>query len=228
MRRLAFILGLIFSCSIAFSQAIHESTVWVSGNLKFNLGDGLDGKFMSQYRHFADRDDVYHILLGVGINKKVNDNLTIGGGFATLSINQFIDTDMVLVPELRPYQEIEFFIPFENSKVSFRGMVEERFFRRAADGELIEGTDFNFRYRKRIQYVQNVSDKFQLVLSSETFFQSGRSAVNRFDQHRGIIQGVLKLKPLSISTGYMNWAFYNPAGITENRHTWLIGFSKTL
>ena len=64
-------------------------------------------------------------------------------------------------------------------------MVEERFFRNAANGELVGGYNFLWRFRHKAGFRQYLSEKWGLELSSEVMFHAGKNVnINRFDPTR--------------------------------------------
>lgn len=162
------------------------------------------------------------------MTRKLKEGFSAGAGFTNLNINQFVDTDFVLVPELRPYQSIAFSKPVGKSSFSWKFMVEERFFRKAADGQLVDGYTYWWRFRNKAGFKQYLSDKWSFTLSSEIMFHAGDVNINLFDQHRTQFLFGYNFGNLSTSFGYMHWFFQTPANRHENRHTLVIAFTHSI
>lgn len=208
---------------------VDEGVIWTSLSEKVKVNDnwGLSGAF--QYRNFVDREDVFHLFFTVGATRKLSNGFSIGGGFTSLNIHRDVDGTSLLVPEIRPYQSLQFTYPMDKSKFNWKAMVEERFFRRTGNGELQSGYDGNWRFRNKFQFTFPLAASLNLELSSEVMFNTGeRININVFDQHRGIVQFHYALGAFKVSTGYQNWFFQTGAGVHENRHTWLIGLTHSL
>lgn len=207
---------------------INESVVWTQYTLKGKLSDNYSWSFASQYRAFLDRENGYHLFFTAGVTRKLNYGFSVGAGFTNLNINQFVDTDFVLVPELRPYQSVAFTMPVGKSSFSWKFMVEERFFRNAAEGELVDGFNSLWRFRHKAGFKQYISEKWDFTLSSEIMFHAGDVNINRFDQHRTQFLFGYSFGDVSTSFGYMHWFFQTAANRHENRHTLVIAFTHSI
>ena len=106
-------------------------------------------------------------------------------------------------------------------------MVEERYFRNASNGELVDGYTFMWRFRNLVKFGFPLSDNLGLNLSSEIFLHAGKNSPNILDQHRTMVMFNRKFDKISLSMGYMHWFFQNPGDVYENRHTWVFGVSQT-
>ena len=107
-------------------------------------------------------------------------------------------------------------------------MTEQRFFRKAANGELTNGYIHNWRFRNKFAYTQFLSEKLKLILSSEVMVNVGNTVINIFDQHRMQALFAYDIGRWNIETGYMHWFVQTAANNHENRHTWVIGLSHSL
>ena len=119
----------------------------------------------------------------------------------------------VVVPEKRIVQEFN----LSNSlskRLTFqqRLRIDERFIHKNNGKELLDGYDFNFRFRYRLQASYRVN-KLEapkatiLKLSNELMVNAGKNIIyNQFDQNRlyvGIEQGFGK--GISAELGYLHW-----------------------
>ena len=162
------------------------------------------------------------------VTGKLGRGFSASLGFMNLNINRFVDNKYVLVPELRPVQSIQLSYPINKSAFSWRLMTEQRFFRKAANGELANGYIHNWRFRNRFAYTHFLSEKLKLILSSEVMINAGDIVINIFDQHRMQAMFTYGIGKWNVATGYMHWFFQTPANHHENRHTWMAGLSHSL
>ncbi len=207
---------------------VNESVIWTHYSVKKTLNENYSWSFATQYRAFLDRENGYHLFFTTGVTRKLNYGFSIGAGFTNLNINRFVDTDFVLVPELRPYQSVALTLPLGKSSFSWKFMVEERFFRNASNGELTDGYNYLWRFRNKAGYKQYLSEKWSLTLSSEIMFHAGDVSINLFDQHRAQFLLGYSLRKLATNIGYMHWFFQTPANRHENRHTLVIAFAHSI
>ena len=230
VRRLCTLFLFLF-CSLVYAQdrvITNEPIIWTQYTQNIKFSDLYRGTFAMQHRAFVEREKGYHLFFSAGVSRKLNHGFSVGAGFINLNINQFVDTDFVLVPELRPFQSIAFGQAVGKSSFSWRFMVEERFFRNAADGELVSGFNQNWRFRHKAQYNQYLANKLRLILSSEIMFNAGNININIFDQHRTQVMLGYIFGKLSASMGYMHWFFQTAANVHENRHTLIIAFAHSI
>jgi hypothetical protein len=90
--------------------------------------------------------------------------------------------------------------------------IDERFIHKNNGKELLDGYDFNFRFRYRLQVTYRINkleatNATILKLSDELIVNAGKNIVyNHFDQNRiyvGIEQGINKT--ISAELGYLHW-----------------------
>ncbi len=230
-RRTLFLFGLaiILSVKSITAQTVeHTTIIWTHFTENFKLSEKWTGSLGFQHRNFIDRDQNYHLYFSGTASYTLNNGFYIGAGFVNLNINQFVDTEFVLVPELRPIQFIGLNVPIGDSKFDWRFLAEERFQRLASQGELIDEYGFTYRLRNRVQYKFPVSEGLNVLLGSEIFLNAGKQSINPFDQHRAMVLALFKVGSINLSTGYMNWLVQTPVGGMDSRHTWMIGANHTI
>ena len=225
---LSFLHFMVMSSHAQERNLTSEFILWTQVTEKVKFNEVYSGTFAAQYRAFMDREEGYHLFFMAGVNKKLSKGFSVSLGLMNLNINQFIDTDFVLVPEVRPFQSVQFAYPINRSSFSWRLMTEQRFFKNAADGELISGFNQNWRFRNKFGISQYLSEKARLILSSEVMINAGDIGVNIFDQHRTQALLSYTMGSWNVETGYMHWFFQTAANNHENRHTWVIALTHSL
>ncbi|MEM6642494.1 MAG: DUF2490 domain-containing protein [Bacteroidota bacterium] len=200
-------------------EIISEPIIWSQATINKRLNDAYSTSLAIQYRAFLDRENGYHLYFDLKLVRNLQYGFSLAVGFINLNINQFVDSGFVLVPELRPYQSIQYATKLNRSKFSWRLMVEERFFKKAAEGDLIEGYESNFRFRHKAAYQQHLFQDWRFTVSSEVMFNAVGIDLNIFDQHRTQALLGTTFNKLSIDVGYMHWFVQTATNRHENRHT---------
>ncbi len=133
---------------------------------------------------------------------------SLGMTYSLVNPPDAFDEDPLTIPEIRPFQEFYLRQNFDNSplKIQHRFRSEERFFRNSDGSQLIDGHNFNWRFRYQIALEYPVDQKFSIKFNDELFINAGKNIVyNVFDTNR--IYGALAyhpLKPLVVELGYLH------------------------
>ncbi len=149
-----------------------DFNIWAAQVIAIDLDD--EGEWFvrgeAQERFTNDADRLGQLLLRSLIGYRINENVTVGGGYA------YILTDPigpVEVNEHRIYQEATFVL-FKNAnglRVTSRNRFEQRFFEE--DGET------GLRYRNQVQLRTPISESASLVLYTEPFIGVNETRFNR-------------------------------------------------
>jgi hypothetical protein len=168
-----------------------------------------------QWRRENGFSDWQQSLLRLGVNYKLNENITAHFGYGWIETFPYGDFPIAgngTFPEHRIYEQISFRQPVNKWLFSHRFRIEQRWLgsvKTRTDRE-IESWNFlhRFRYQFRTQYpFHTKGDKqFYGVAADELFIGAGKKlGVNIFDQNRIFLLLGYKLnKKLSIEAGYMN------------------------
>jgi hypothetical protein len=168
-----------------------------------------------QWRRENGFSDWQQSLLRLGVNYKLNENITAHFGYGWIETFPYGDFPIAgngTFPEHRIYEQISFRQPVNKWLFSHRFRIEQRWLgsvKTRTDRE-IESWNFlhRFRYQFRSQYsFHTKGDKqFYGVAADELFIGAGKKlGVNIFDQNRIFLLLGYKLnKKLSIEAGYMN------------------------
>lgn len=206
----------------------NEFVLWNQCLQKIRLNHRYTASLNAQYRVFTDREKGYHLYFSFGVLRKLNHGFSASLGLTNLNNNQFVDSDFVLVPEIRPFQSISYSSNFLKSNFSWRLMVEERFFKKAEEGHLVEGFHANWRIRNKVLFKHSLSEKIFFLLSSEVMVNAGGIDINIFDQHRGQAMVGYLFDKLSFNLGYMHWFVQTESNVHQNRHTLIIAFAHSI
>ena len=150
-------------------------------------------------------------LLRVGVNRKLNENVTVPLGYGWIETFPYGDYPLAnngTFPEHRLYEQISFKQPIKKFTFTHRFRIEQRWVGRVKAGtdREIEAWLFlnRFRYQLKTQY--NLTPKFYMAAADEIFIGAGKNVgVNIFDQNRIFLLAGLKLnKYLTLEGGYFN------------------------
>lgn len=174
-------------------------------------------------RRFWTPNTQHHFITHNHLHYRVSKNFDAALGY-TYSIQspQIPDgRSNLVVPEHRPFQEFNYTNPI-NTKLVFgqRLRIDERFFRKNNGKELLDGYDFNFRFRYRLQisYILNNKSKQTkdiIKFSDELMINAGKRIVNNiFDQNRISVAWEHNInKNWSAEVSYINWFQQRSSGV---------------
>jgi len=225
-------LGVIFFSGSLHAQGkeyTNEGIIWSQFTEKVRVNDMNTLALTIQHRAFLDRDKAYHLFFKGNWQHQLAGPLSIGAGFVNLNINVPSDDTHVLRPELRPYQFVQMDFPVQKgSSFTWRLIAEERFFRKVANGDLIAGHDFQWRFRNLIKFHQPLTERLDASVSTEIMLNAKNVEVNVFDQNR--LRALLgySIDSFKISSGYMHWFVQTATNRHENRHSWVVMLSHRL
>lgn len=195
---------------MAQENVTRQNLFWMRAMVQSNFGKKLFLVNELDDRRFYKKTTQHHTIQHNHLHFRVNPNFDVALGQTFSWQNpQFPDASVkVTVPEIRPFQEMNA-VQRINKRITFitRVRIDERFVRKNDGIQLLEGYNFNMRYRLRFQYLfllwkkQNAS----LKISDELMVNSGKN-VNFFDQNRIYVGYEHNFsKNLSAEIGYLRW-----------------------
>lgn len=196
--------------SEAQKNVTRQNLFWMRGMVQSNLNKKLFLINEIDNRRFYEGNTQHHTIQHNHLHFRIKPNVDVAVGQTFSWQNpQFPDAKIKLtVPEIRPFQELNA-VQRINKRIVFstRVRIDERFIRKNDGSQLLEGYNFNMRYRLRLQYQfylwkkQNASFR----LSDELMVNSGKN-VNFFDQNRLYIAYEHSFtNKFSAELGYLRW-----------------------
>lgn len=213
--RFFFIINIsVFFLSLEEIQAqknvVRQDLFWVRLMVQSNLNKRFFLINELDHRRFFEQNTFHHTIQHSHLHFKIKSDLDVAIGQTFSWQNpQFPDANPKLqVPEIRPFQEINGSQNI-NKRLTFssRIRIDERFVRKNNGLELLQGYNFNMRYRLRFQYLYKIGKMKNgtLKASNELMVNSGKN-VNFFDQNRLYIAYEYNFsKKLSAEIGYLRW-----------------------
>lgn len=204
------IVWLFQSPVLAQDNVTHQNLFWGRLMLQTNIGKRFFVINEIDNRRFYEGNIQHHTIQHNHLHFRVNPSFDIALGQTFSWQNpQFPDAQVKLtVPEIRPFQELNA-VQKISSRVVFatRVRVDERFIHKNNGTELLNGYNFNMRYRLRLQYQFLLwkNKNGNVKLSDELMVNSGKS-VNFFDQNRIYLAYEHNFsKKFSAELGYLRW-----------------------
>ena len=158
---------IVYKTTAQTKEVTHQTLYWTRyyNQLSFHP----NGHNEIDNRRFLQANKQHHLIIHSHLHYKVLPNVDLAGGFTysrQSPQNPDATVDLV-IPELRPFQEVNLNIPFGKWFVlAQRLRIDERFIHKNNGKILLEGYDFNFRMRLRTQALLSLSRKNTLYNSS--------------------------------------------------------------
>lgn len=161
-------------------------------------------------RRLMNPDLQFQLFMHIHLHRRISKSVDLAAGFTYARTNSSKSNDLV-VPELRPFQEVNYSRPlFFKIQGQVRYRLDERFIHNSNKIELQDGYTFVLRHRFRFQ-LSKVLKKFEsgkilsAKISDEIMLNSHPETVDTFGQNR--VYGGLELqlnKNWSTEIGYLN------------------------
>ena len=212
-----FTIFLLFISSYVHSQTStsYQNLYWIKYYNQLTINSNLTWHNEIDMRRFMENSRLHHLIGHSHLHYKFLPNLdaALGLTFSQQS-PQFVDANSnLIVPEFRIFQEVTSSLYFSKRvSLSHRFRLEERFISKNNGTVLLEGQDFNLRFRYRPQLniiLSSLESKTptNLKLSDELMVNFGGEILyNHFDQNRihvAVEKGLSK--NFSLEFGYLHW-----------------------
>jgi hypothetical protein len=201
---------ILFIPSFVFSQSnvTRQNLFWMRAMVQTNLSKKLFLINEIDNRRFYEGNTQHHTIQHNHLHYRVNQNvdLAIGQTFSWQNPQFPDETTQLMIPEIRPFQEINASQKITKKIVfSSRIRIDERFIRKNDGEKLLDGYNFNMRYRLKIQYQFFLKPKNNFKIYNELMVNSGKN-VNFFDQNRIYVGYEQRFSNnFSAEIGYLRW-----------------------
>ena len=211
---LLLIVGLLTVLDVT-GQRESEQTIWLQTSEQVQLTQRVTALLLYQRRVFLNREDTYQNLYWLSAGYKIR-NTSLGGGFMYFKYHRQLASVHRAVPEIRPFQYVSYIHTKKDWTLGLRAMVEERYLSSVHENQIEELDHLEIRGRLRTNSSYQFNARFSLLVGNEVFFPREHGFVqNRFSAEVGV-----KLRPVKLSFGYMNW-YLDELPV---RHSWLLRF----
>ena len=201
--------------AMAQKQVTSQALYWTRYYNQLHINKNMSWHNEFDNRRFFDKNKQHHLIIHTRLHYKFikNADAAVGMTYSLQSPQDPILSSGLIIPELRPNQEINLSNPYSKKfTLNQRLRIDERFIRKNNGTVLLSGYDFNFRFRYRLQATYKLSkDEDQtptvLKLADEIMINAGKRIVsNHFDQNRiyaALEQGIYK--NITAELGYLYW-----------------------
>lgn len=176
-----------------------------------------------QWRRTEGMKNWQQSLLRIGVNRKLNENITAQAGYAWIETFPYGDFPLAnngTFPEHRIYEQVSFKQPIKKWTFTHRFRIEQRWLGKVKAGSDREIEDWTFLHRFRYQFKMQYSlhSKFYLAAADEIFIGAGKNVgVNIFDQNRIFLLAGYKInKNITLEAGYFNQTLQQGRRINNN------------
>jgi Protein of unknown function (DUF2490) len=222
-----FLMLLLFACKQGFAQNDrlndYNNTNWVQLFGTINLDKKWSLHTEYQWRREKGLKNWQQSLLRVGINRKLNENITVHLGYGwieTFAYGDFPLANNGTFPEHRIYEQLSFKQPIKKFTFTHRFRVEQRWLGRVKAGtdREIEAWTFLHRFRYQFKTQYNFTSKFYVAAADEIFIGAGKNVgVNIFDQNRVFLLTGFKFnKNVTFEGGYFNQILQQGRRVNNN------------
>jgi hypothetical protein len=226
MKKIFFIPVLFFSVvSFAQNDRVNDynNTNWAQLFGTINLDKKWSLHTEYQWRRTDGLKNWQQSLLRIGVNRKLNDQVTVHLGYGwieTFPYGDFPIASAGTFPEHRIYEQLSFKQPVKKWTFTHRFRIEQRWLGRVKPGtdREIEAWTYLHRFRYQFKTQYNFTSKFYLAAADEIFIGAGKNVgVNIFDQNRVFLLAGFKLnKTISLEGGYFNQTLQQGRRINNN------------
>jgi hypothetical protein len=202
----------LLASGLSFGQGntVHQSLYWIRYYNQTQLSASYTLHIELDERRLIDPALQFQFFAHAHLHKRFSKWIDVAAGFTYATTNSSKNPNLA-VPELRPFQEINFSQPISKKiQLQFRYRFEQRFIHNNNKLELQDGYNFFFRHRFRLQGSMTVK-KFEsgktiiTKLSEEIMLDQGSGAINSFDQNRVYLAAEFQFnKKWSVELGYLN------------------------
>jgi hypothetical protein len=233
MKKIVLILPALLSIHFLFAQNDRlndfNNINWLQTINTIKLSDKWSLHAEYQWRRENGLKSWQQSLLRVGVNRKINDNISALIGYAWIETFPYGNYPIAAVgtfPEHRLYEQLTLLQSFNKLSFSHRFRIEQRWLGRVkpntGTNREIDSWFFlhRFRYQLRMQYPLWKKGNKQLYAAAadEILIGAGKNlGVNIFDQNRIFLLGGFKFNNIfSIEAGYLNQTLQQGRRINNN------------
>lgn len=227
MRSLLFLAYMMFATAEIHAQNDrvndHNNTNWLQlfNTISLNKKWSLHAEY--QWRRTDGLKNWQQSLLRMGVNYRLNENITVHTGYAWAETFPYGDFPLAAngtFPEHRTYEQLSFKQPLKKWTFTHRFRIEQRWLGRVKAGtdREIEAWIFLHRFRYQFKTQYNLHAKFYLAAADEIFIGAGKNVgINIFDQNRIFLLAGHKLnKTLTLEAGYFNQTLQQGRRVNNN------------
>lgn len=185
-KNIALIILLLPVTSKAQHTTQHTNLLWAGyyNTMRFNKKWSLASDAQLRTKDWAN--EWSQLLVRSGLTYGLNNNFSVTGGFAFFKNAQYLNKDLLLKNEWRPWQEIFYQLSLHEINFSQRLRTEQRFLQIVKNNQLSKNYQYIFRLRYKFDWQFPIKqNEIKLLVGNEIMVNPGK--INNslfFDQNR--------------------------------------------
>ena len=206
---------------MAQKSVTHQNLYWIRYYNQLVINKKITWHNEIEDRRFLDNNRQHHLIMHSRLHYKFfpNADVALGISYSLQSPQDEHAIANLVIPEIRPTQEFNYNnLLTKRFSLQQRFRIDERFIHKNDGKVLLDGYDYNFRFRYRLQanYILNNSESSKsliLKVSNEVVLNAGKNIIyNQFDQNRVALsfEKVLN-RDFSAELGYIYWYQQRPS-----------------
>jgi len=166
-------------------KTVHDNLLWAGYYNTIQLNNRLSIVSDAQLRSRDWVNQWSQILVRSGLSYSFNNNFVITAGMAFFKNAQYLNKQLFLKNEWRPWQEFSYQTKYSKTNLTHRLRTEQRFLQQVLDNKLTDRYEYVFRLRYRIDWQLPLNEYLKFGLGNEVLVNPWHLQNNRFfDQNR--------------------------------------------
>lgn len=164
----------------------HTNMIWTGyyNTLSFNKKWSLVSDAQVRTKDWVN--NLSQVLIRSGLSYKINEHVSVTGGFAFFKNTQYAGKELLFKNEWRPWQEISYQTNIKKINFIQRMRTEQRFLQQVVNNKLSDQYQYIFRLRYRFDFlIPFKNNKLKILLGNEILVNPGYLNKKQFfDQNR--------------------------------------------
>ncbi len=189
-QHMVFIILLLPLALNAQHKTDHTNMLWTGyyNTVRFNKKWSLVSDAQLRTRDWAEKWS--QLLVRSGLNYSFNDHIAATGGLAFFKNAQYVEKQLFLKNEWRPWQEISYQVKLNKINFTQRIRTEQRFLQQLINNNLTKTYQYTFRLRYRFDVQFPLQEKLKALMGNEVMINPRFINTNRFFDQDRIFAGV--------------------------------------
>ena len=185
-QHIVFVILLMHLSSKAQHKTEHTNMLWAGyyNIVHFNKNWSLVSDAQLRTKDWTEKWS--QLLVRSGLSYTFNDHIAVTGGLAFLKNAQYVEKQLFLKNEWRPWQEISYQVKLNKINLTQRIRTEQRFLQQLVNNNLTKTYEYIFRFRYRFDLqIPLQQDNLKLLIGNEVLVNPRYINTTRFfDQDR--------------------------------------------
>ena len=166
-QHIVFVILFMPIASKAQHTTVHTNMFWTGyyNTIHFNKKWSLINDAQLRTRDWTNKWS--QLLIRSGLNYSFNDHITVTGGFAFFKNAQYVEKQLFLKNEWRPWQEVSYKVKLNKKIFTQRIRTEQRFLQQLVNNNLTKTYQYIFRFRYRFDILLPLQENLKIAMGNE-------------------------------------------------------------